>query len=181
MVDASAVVKVDNRIIPLTESIDVLASRPDSIILIDFSDSEPKREKQRPPFASPQSKPFSQSLQADSQTLRVSFLELLSSSCSSSLSFRKRCSANRQAVRQRFRALFETFKSISPFSFISSKNTTLTTTPFFSMAVASYPRWPPCRGAPCKMGITFLCYSSRPSSARCLNTAMFLSRWGSTP
>ena len=77
MVEANAIVKIDNRIIPLTESTDLLASHPDNLIFIDFMDTESKKDKQRASFSSPQPKPLLPPAQADSQILRVFIFELV--------------------------------------------------------------------------------------------------------
>ena len=77
MIEANAVVKIDNKIIPLTESTDIIASHPDKPVSIDFTDAEAKKDKSRPSFSSPQSKPLSQYVQADPQVLRVFLCESL--------------------------------------------------------------------------------------------------------
>ena len=77
MIEANAVVKIDNKITPLTESTDIFASHPNKPIFIDFTDAEAKKDKPRHPFSSPQSKPLPQAVQADSQLLRVPLFESL--------------------------------------------------------------------------------------------------------
>lgn len=77
MVEANAIVKIDNRIIPLTESTDLLASHPDNLIFIDFMDTESKKDKQRASFSSPQPKPLLSPAQSESPILRVFIFELV--------------------------------------------------------------------------------------------------------